>query len=191
MEESLKSLHSHHSQLRERIVEFVFMGQLMQRLWRSQVVNIEVLRSDFDAFGYDLVLTRRSLVRHVQLKTLLEGGKTREWKVAAALGDKPCGCVVVCVVTQDLELKDFLWFGGGPSEPLALDGLKVARHTKGNSDGEKLERPAHRVVPKGHFSGPIGMDDLIGRLFGPSTLADTEPSSHLNAQLVEENEHDW
>jgi hypothetical protein len=35
-------------------------------------VNVEVLRSEFDAHGYDLVLARGHTVRHIQLKTGLQ-----------------------------------------------------------------------------------------------------------------------
>jgi len=38
-------------------------------LWRSGVVDVEVLRSEFDAHGYDLLMTRGRIVRHIQFKT--------------------------------------------------------------------------------------------------------------------------
>ncbi len=45
-----------HSTLRERIVEHAFVGDALRLLWRSGVVDVEVLRSEFDAHGYDLLL---------------------------------------------------------------------------------------------------------------------------------------
>ena len=35
----------------------------------ARVIDVEVLRSEFDAYGYDLVMTRGHIVRHIQLKT--------------------------------------------------------------------------------------------------------------------------
>lgn len=71
------------------------------------------------------------------------------------------------VVDDDLNLDHFRWFGGGPEGALpSLDGLKVARHVKGNTQGEKLERLNHRVLPKSQFEPVTSLDALIARLFG-------------------------
>jgi hypothetical protein len=61
--------HFYYSKLRESIVEHVFAGDALRAFWRQEVFNVEVLRSEFDAFGYDLVMTRGRIVRHVQFKT--------------------------------------------------------------------------------------------------------------------------
>ncbi|GAA5012935.1 hypothetical protein GCM10025794_01110 [Massilia kyonggiensis] len=46
-----------------------------------------------------------------------------------------------------MTLGPFLFFGAEPGLPLPpLDTFKVARHTKGNKDGAKQERPNLRVV---------------------------------------------
>jgi hypothetical protein len=67
-----------------------------------------------------------------------------------------------------LELGPFLWFGGLPGERLPdVRDLKVARHTKGNAQGVKQERPNMRVLPKGRFEKLGTMPDLLLRLFGP------------------------
>jgi hypothetical protein len=47
--------HSTKSTLRERVVEHVFVGEALRALWRWKVVDVEVLRSEFDAHCYDLV----------------------------------------------------------------------------------------------------------------------------------------
>ena len=41
------------STLRERIVEHVFVGDGLRRLWQRGVTDVEVLRSEFDAGAYD------------------------------------------------------------------------------------------------------------------------------------------
>src|SRR5690348_2044567 len=45
-----------HSTLRERIVEHVFVGEALRQLWKRGARDVEVLRSEFDAGGYDLVM---------------------------------------------------------------------------------------------------------------------------------------
>lgn len=45
------SPHYINSTLRERIVEHVFVGEALRRLWQLGVTDVEVLRSEFDAGG--------------------------------------------------------------------------------------------------------------------------------------------
>jgi hypothetical protein len=65
--------HSLYSTLRERIVEHVFLGGVLQTLWRTNRFDVDVLRAEFDAGGYDLVIRCGLVVRYIQLKTSLLG----------------------------------------------------------------------------------------------------------------------
>lgn len=67
---------------------------------------------------------------------------------------------------QTLQLGPFRWFGGSPGKPIPSLGDKIARHTKGNRDGVKLERPGIRVVNKGQFRELKSMEDVVTELFG-------------------------
>jgi len=158
--------HSHNSTLRERIVEHVFVGDALRRLWQRGITDVEVLRSEFDAGGYDLVLSFRKIVRHIQLKTVKVGGKASSVKISLKLTEKPSGCVIWIVVDADLNLDSFLWFGGPPGEPLGdIREMKVARHTKGDAQGTKAERPNHRIVKRNLFE-KLSLDQLLEKLFG-------------------------
>jgi hypothetical protein len=107
------SQHYTHSTLRERIVEHVFVGDTLRRLWQLGVTDVEVMRSEFDAY---------------------------------------------------------LWFDGLPGERLPdICDLKIAKHTKANADGIKLERPNHRVIPRGNFERLDTLDAVLLRLFGAFT----------------------
>ena len=46
-----------YSTLREHIVEHVFLGDLLRALWNRGDRDIEVLRPEVDARGYDVVLS--------------------------------------------------------------------------------------------------------------------------------------
>ena len=48
--------HSEHSMLRELIIEHLFIGEGLRKLWRRGITDVEVLRSEIDTFGYDLVI---------------------------------------------------------------------------------------------------------------------------------------
>jgi hypothetical protein len=168
-----RDAHFIHSALRESIVEHVFIGEVLRCLWRLKIYEVEVLRSEVDSAGYDLVIGCQRTVRHIQLKTILSGGKADEVKVGLRLMDVPSGCVVWIVVTPDLGIESYLWFGGLPGEPLpdVRDG-KIAKHTKGNAMGEKAERSNHRLVRRKRFQAVKSTPALIGLLFGDLTTVD-------------------
>ena len=179
MEDLIEANNDHwhfiHAVLRERIVEHVFVGEVLRRLWQRGVTDVEVLRSEFDAGGYDLVMSYRHVVRHIQLKSVIENGKTAQVNVSMKLMEKPSGCVIWIVLDRELNLKSYRWFGGSPGESLRdMGDLKVAKHAKANATGHKLERPNHRILPRDRFKTLEGLDDLIARLFGrilPTGLA--------------------
>jgi hypothetical protein len=161
--------HSRFSVLREVIVEHLFVGQLLRELWRRRIWDAEVLHSEFDAGGYDLVLSRRAVTRHIQLKTKRLGGMTDEVSVSLNLATKPSGCIVWIVVTDELEFSHFLWFGGDAGHPLPdISSKRVTTHTKGNSQGVKGERANHRKLKLRDFAKVDDWDHLLGRLLGDS-----------------------
>jgi hypothetical protein len=160
-------VHFRQSTLRERIVEHVFVGDALRRLWQLHVSDVEVLRSEFDAGGYNLVMSRGTIVRHIQFKTATVGGKTASIKASLKLADKPSGCVLWILVTPGLELQSYLWFGGMPGQPLPnISAMNVARHTKGNVLGVKAERPDHRIIPRSQFERLGSLDEVLQHLFG-------------------------
>lgn len=112
-------------------------------------------------------MCRGPIVRHVQLKVSLTDSSTSEVKASLRLLDKPSGCILWLLVTAELHLQSFLWFGGEPGEPLSdITGMKAARHSKGNADGIKLERENHRIIPRNSFVKLGSIDEVLHRLFG-------------------------
>jgi hypothetical protein len=93
IEDNLQMAHFSHSTLRERIVEHVFVGDALCALWRRGIIDVEVLRSEFDAHGYDLVMVRGPMVRHIQFKAGTSS-KPVNVSVAQSLAEKPNGCVI-------------------------------------------------------------------------------------------------
>jgi hypothetical protein len=166
--------HSRHSRLREQIVEHVFIADVLRTLWRYRVLDVEVLRSEFDAGGYDVVLARGNIIRHIQLKASIKGGRRRAVDVNMNLADKPSGCVVWIVVDDGLSPDHYRWLGNPPGAPLpAIDSLKVGKHTKANSQGVKSERPMKRDVSVAMFQRIDTLEELLARLFGADTLRRT------------------
>jgi hypothetical protein len=162
-----KSMHYLHSTLRERIVEHIFVGEALRWLWQRGKTDVEVLRPEFDAGGYDLVMGCGKIERHIQFKSTVVGGKAAHIKASLKLMDKPSGCIIWIYVTEKLELDSFRWLGGTPGQLLPdIQDRDPARHTKGNAKGEKAQRPNHRIIPIRDFGQPCTFDQVMENLFG-------------------------
>ncbi len=146
------SAHSSDSSLREQALGHVFLGQLLAFMWRNGGRDIEVLKSEVDRGGYDMVLESNGIIRHVQLKSSFRGSKVREVDVSTKLLRKPGGCILWLEFDpRALRSRAYYWFGGKAGTALPDLGQRVSRHSKGNSEGEKNERPIHRVLTRGRF----------------------------------------
>jgi len=159
--------HSEDSSLREQALGHLFLGELLAAMWRSGRRDIEVLKSEVDRGGYDVVLEANGIVRHVQLKSSFLGSKVRDVSVSTKLLTKPGGCVIWIEFNQDtLTIEGYLWFGGKPGSGLPDLGSKVTRHSKVNSAGLKLQRPMHRMLAKTRFVRLEGINPLAEQMFG-------------------------
>jgi hypothetical protein len=68
---------------------------------------------------------------------------------------------------KTLELGPFAFFGGAPGQKLPnLAGMKVGKHTKGNAQGVKTERPNIRTIPLSKFEQVVSIEQIVTRLFG-------------------------
>ncbi|SHK52435.1 hypothetical protein [Hymenobacter psychrotolerans] len=178
------------STFHEQVVEHLFIAELLQEAWLRFNRVVEVMRSEVDAYGYDLVLECQGIVRHVQLKTSRQDAATSRQKVGVALCTKPSGCVVWIKRKEDKsDTKRFklsyLFFGNSPGQPLQslleieADGkpkFPEATHTKPSKDGNYNVRKAMRLVRKQHFVPKVSqgkegmtMTDLFTYLFGPAS----------------------
>lgn len=156
------------SSYRESLLEHVFSAEVMRHLWLRGNTRIETLKPQVDDGGYDLVLEANGVVRHVQLKASHLGSSTRQVNANTHLMKKPSGCVIwLWFDKTTLALGPFRWFGGPPGRRLPdITNYPIAKHTKGNSKGTKLDRPNLRVIKKKQFEVVKSIDELIFKLFG-------------------------
>ena len=160
-----KTAHSHHSSLRERIVEHVFVGEALRSFWRLDIFDVEVLRAEFDAHGYDLLMSRGRIVRHIQFKTGT-ARKPSKVSVSSALAEKPSGCVIWIHIKDDLDLGPFFWFGGAPGEPLPpIDQYPNPLRATHNKAGVRPSRQRHREIPGTKFV-EMTFAQVLEALFG-------------------------
>lgn len=158
--------HSENSTFREKLIEHLFIGELLKHAWKSGNA-IEVSKPEVDNSGYDIVLESNQFLRHVQLKSSYIGGRTSTQKIHLSLAAKPSGCVVwIYFHQQTLDLGPFLYFGNVAGNPLSsIENHRIAKHTKGNKDGVKTKRPNLRIINKGSFDRVETIEELYHRLF--------------------------
>lgn len=155
------------SVLREKVVEHIFLAELSRSLLLDLAMPFEVLRSEFDAFGYDVVIDANGVLRHVQLKATTAAGARAHVDVQVALAEKPGGCVVwLRVDPATFRIGPFLWFGGAPGEPLPSLGERAVKHTRGDATGEKKVRAGLRRLPKGLFTRFETIPEVALAMFG-------------------------
>jgi hypothetical protein len=175
-----------HSVLREKVVEHIFLAELSRSLLLDLGMPFEVLRAEFDAFGYDLVIEANGILRHVQLKATVSSGARAHVEVQVALANKAGGCVVwMFVDPATLALGPYLWLGGEPGRPLPPLGDREVKHSRGDATGEKKVRSGLRRVPKGEFTRFKTMQELALAMFGdPKENHDQLLRQHLAARGV-------
>jgi hypothetical protein len=160
-----------HSSAREKVLEHLFVGELLRCLWRRGIRNMEVLRAEVDMGGYDLVLAANKVLRYVQLKSSHRTSATANVPVNINLEGKPGGCVIwMKFDPETVELGPYLWFGAKPGEPALSLGSRIARHSKGDKNGVKAFRPNIRVLPIGRFQKLGSIDEVVDALFGDTGL---------------------
>lgn len=157
-----------HSSRREKLVEHSFVAEVLRALWCKGIHEVDVLRSETDASGYDIVLQVGATIRHIQLKSSSRTAKTAKQNINMSLGKMQSGCVVWVLFEQaTMDIGPFLWFGESPGERLPdITTFPVAKHSKANSKGEKTEKKNLRVIKKRQFTQLTSISEVIERLFG-------------------------
>ncbi len=162
------SRHTNHSSYREKLIEHLFISELLKISWIKGDCQLEVAKPEVDNSGYDVIVESNRVVRHIQLKASYIGGSTSKQNIHIKLGEKPSGCVIWILFNQDtLELGPYLFYGGAPGQPLlSLENAKIAKHSKGDSTGKKAERPNIRELSKSSFTTYQSISALYEALFG-------------------------
>jgi hypothetical protein len=108
----------HRSSSREKVLAYRFLAERTAELYRRDLA-FNVLRSDVDTLGDDLVIEADGIVRHIQLKATYRGGKSTRVTTNFRLATRPSGCLVWMIYNPvTLGITTFRWFGGRPGAPL-------------------------------------------------------------------------
>lgn len=158
-------LRTHNSSLIAKILEYQLLGAIGAELLARGTI-LEILRTDVDADGHDVVLEANGVVRHIQLKARVQGGATRKVSCHTRLKTKPSGCIVS--VTYDpatYQAVGYAVFGSVAGEALADPGNAVTRRATHNKGGERPLRLDHRDISYSRFLKIARVPDLVDWLF--------------------------
>lgn len=164
---SIDEQHYLNSSFREKLIEHLFVGELLKLAWQKTHCSMEIARPEVDNRGYDLIVESQGIARHIQLKASRLNAKAVGQSVQHALAEKPSGCVLWIYFNEaTLELGPFLFYGDVPGKPLpSITGFKPAKHTKANAQGIKSLKPGLAVVPRTRFKRLGSVQDVYDALF--------------------------
>lgn len=166
--------------MREAVFVKLAAAELQRHFWRKRVFDVEISAGHGDKDGYDLIVARGEIVRHVALLTRFDDLRLDDVWIHESLARLPSGCVIQLVLNDDLDIVRWQWFGGRPGEPLPEGSKrpKIRRKPADHPDAlpEMEWRPDRQKPPPGMrelrfidfqwFEGSDGLDWVAWSLFG-------------------------
>jgi hypothetical protein len=137
----------------EKLMEHVFLGELLQECWFHRQRVVEVTRAEVDAAGYDVILEADGVIRHVQLKATRKGGSTHFQDINRKLSDREGGCII------------WMEYEASPTAPLKV----LYRWREAKNLPDKIGKTARQSrLTRQNFSHKTeSIADLVDLLFPP------------------------
>jgi hypothetical protein len=154
----------------EKLIEHRFISDIMMHCWFKYEKTLEIIHSEIDTNGYDLIISYDNINRYIQLKTSEENGKTAKQNLNISLIKKENPCIVWIIRNYDKSRNDFifsyLFWGSNIGEKSPnVENYKTAKHPKADMKGNKKQRPNIRIIPKKEFIKLNSMEKLFEKLF--------------------------
>src|SRR4051794_28698699 len=86
--------HTQQSSLREKVLEHLFVGELLRSLWCKGIRHIGVVKAEGHSRCLDLGVGWNGVTRYIQLKATRQEGRRQHVDINVALAEKPGGCVI-------------------------------------------------------------------------------------------------
>ena len=154
----------------ENILTHRMVADLASELWhRNPSKPFQILNSEVDDSGIDLILGCESALRYIQVKQVHSGGKAKKFSIRLSFSRLPGSCVVLIKHdSQTLNIENYLFYGGGPNESMpSLAEAKVSKSPvrRDTATGKRTERPNYRDVPISKFKVMDSPGALLSSLF--------------------------
>ena len=148
----------------EKLVEHLFLAEVLQECWFRRRQVVEVLHAEVDAAGYDLVLQVDGVTRHVQLKASHSRARTARQTISNKLPERQGGCVVWVSYSVDEQLGrarlSYRWWDSRVQHLPA---------TPGRNPRTGRVRPRTSVLKRSDFEVIPDTATLVDRLFGSTS----------------------
>ena len=149
------------SSFREKMLEHIFVSEMLLEVWFHRNLSVNVLRSEVDNSGYDLVLEYEGVSRYIQLKSSKLTASTSSITVNDKLATKLGSCVVW--IFYDSEKATSLrhrYFGGTPQDHLNFQHC------------QEVAGKAKHKINIGQFCPRMGAPELFDKLSPQIRLVD-------------------
>jgi hypothetical protein len=153
----------------ENVLRHAFLAELSCLVWENDPFDsLKISNGEVDDSGYDVVLERGNVVRHIQLKQAHEEKVPKKFSVRVSFATLPGSCmVVISHALTDLRPKSYSFYGSNPTEPMPY--IEAHRTTKSsgrrNADGDRVLRINYRDIPFGRFKRGLSAGELLDELF--------------------------
>lgn len=158
----------------ENVLTHSMISALAGDLWRRDPeIRMDILRTEVDESGFDLVLTMSGLARYIQIKQVNSEGRNKNFSVRADFALMPGSCVVVIVHRDsDLHIEGYRFFGAAPNKAMpSVDAFNSSiLPGRRDKDGNRRVREHYRDIPGVRFTKLNSVSDLLDVLF-PETVS--------------------
>ena len=160
--------HTHFSSYREKLIEHLFLGDLLKLSWLKYKCSLEIARPEVDNSGYDAIAEANGIVRHIQIKTSVVGGKTASQKIHRKLAVSPAPA---CSGSTSMKRQ---WNSGRTCTSAhrnlagqwkALSVVRRPSTPRATKMGSKQSERTY-ASPKGAFSRLSSLEAVYEQLFG-------------------------
>lgn len=155
----------------ENVLRHAFLAELSYLVWENDPFDsLTISNAEVDDSGYDVVLARGNVIRHIQLKQAHEEKVPQKFSVRVSFAILPGSClVVISHALADLRPKSYAFYGGGPTDEMPY--IEVQRTTKSSgrrtADGQRVLRRNYRDAPFSRFKRGLSAKELLDELFPP------------------------
>ena len=161
----------------ESILIQTLVTEIAEELWsRDHLLDLEVLKDVVGDSGFDLVIRYNGSKRYIQIKQTRLTCNPEQYSLWHDFSKTQGGCAVVLVHgAEQPGIEHYLFFGGGSGDPLPpiLGFPKTQSPARRAVDAIRKVRENLFNVPRHKFQGPLGIPELVDRLFPKPTKQKT------------------
>jgi hypothetical protein len=153
----------------ENVLRHALVAAIAGEQWmRNPLSCIQILNSEVDDSGFDIVLALGNRARYIQLKQTHSEKTPPHVSVRLSFATMLGSCVVLVAHNlHDLSIANFRFFGSAPDLPMPdiSAGARSIVPGRRNAAGERKRREGYRNVALRRFSPTLSSSQLLDMLF--------------------------